>query len=143
MKQVAGTLRLDLASFRSLEAFAQFGSDLDKATQNQLNRGARMVELLKQGRLVPMPVQSQVLAVFAGTKGFLDDLAVEDVQPFRDGFIEYASGSYADVVNSILTEGKITDEIEGKLKGMLEEYKGIFLADRGDDAPVASSDSGE
>ncbi|NTU70555.1 MAG: F0F1 ATP synthase subunit alpha [Coriobacteriia bacterium] len=145
MKQVAGTLRLDLASFRSLEAFAQFGSDLDKATQAQLNRGARMVELLKQGRLVPMPVQNQVLAVFAGTKGFLDDIEVADVQPFRDGFIEYANGSYAAVVNSIVDEGKITDETEAKLKEMLAEYKGIFMADREDTSAVVSksSDSGE
>jgi len=141
MKQVAGTLRLDLASFRSLEAFAQFGSDLDKATQSQLNRGARMVELLKQGRLVPMEVQNQVLAIFAGTKGFLDDIDVPDVQPFRDGFIEYANGSYADVVNLIVSEGKITDDTEAKLKSMLTEYKAIFLAERTPD--VAAPDSGE
>jgi F-type H+/Na+-transporting ATPase subunit alpha len=144
MKQVAGTLRLDLASFRSLEAFAQFGSDLDKATQNQLSRGSRMVELLKQGRLAPMPVGNQVLAVFAGTKGFLDDIEVADVQAFRDGFIEYANGSYAAVINAIVDEGKISDETEAKLKDMLTEYKGIFMADRGEAAPAAgSSDSGE
>jgi F-type H+/Na+-transporting ATPase subunit alpha len=143
MKQVAGTLRLDLASFRSLEAFAQFGSDLDKATQNQLNRGARMVELLKQGRLRPMPVANQVLAVFAGTKGFLDDIDVADVQPFRDGFIEYANGSYASVVSAIIEDGKISDETEAKLKEMLSEYKGIFMADHGDNAPAAASGTGE
>ena len=100
-----------------------------------------MVELLKQGRLVPMEVQNQVLAIFAGTKGFLDDIDVPDVQPFRDGFIEYANGSYADVVNLIVSEGKITDDTEAKLKSMLTEYKAIFLAERTPD--VAAPDSGE
>ena len=100
MKQVAGTLRLDLAAFRSLEAFAQFGSDLDKATQSQLNRGVRLIELLKQGRFVPVPVENQVIALFAGGKGYLDDLAVDKVQAFRDGLIEYVHGSYGDVLTS-------------------------------------------
>ncbi len=145
MKQVAGTLRLDLASFRSLEAFAQFGSDLDKATQNQLNRGSRMVELLKQGRLAPMPVENQVVAIFAGTKGFLDDLAVPDVQPFRDGLIDYVHSSAADVVGAIVSEGKISDETEEKLRTAITAFKGIFMAERSDVAPVAtaSSESGE
>src|SRR5512133_2004654 len=89
MKQVAGSMRLDLASYRELAAFAQFGSDLDKATQNTLSRGARLVELLKQGRYVPMPVEKQVMAIFAGTKGFLDDFPVERVLEFRDGFLEF------------------------------------------------------
>ncbi len=129
MKQVAGTLRLDLAAYRSLEAFAQFGSDLDKATQNQLSRGVRMVELLKQGRLVPMPVENQVIAIFAGTKGFLDDVAVENVQAFRDGLIEYINGSYSDLSKAIVTEKKITDELEEKLKAAINEYKGIFSSD--------------
>jgi F-type H+-transporting ATPase subunit alpha len=129
MKQVAGTLRLDLAAYRSLEAFAQFGSDLDKATQNQLSRGVRMVELLKQGRFVPMPVENQVMAIFAGTKGFLDDIAVADIQAFRDGFLEYVNGSYADVAKAIVTDQKITDETEEKLKSVLNEYKGIFSSE--------------
>jgi F-type H+/Na+-transporting ATPase subunit alpha len=137
MKQVAGTLRLDLAAYRSLEAFAQFGSDLDKATQNQLNRGSRMVELLKQGRFAPMPVENQVVAVFAGTKGFLDDIAVEDVQAFRDGLIEYVHSASADLVGAILSEGKITDVTEAALKAAIETYKGIFMAERSVDAPVA------
>ena len=129
MKQVAGTLRLDLAAYRSLEAFAQFGSDLDKATQNQLSRGVRMVELLKQGRFVPMPVENQVMAIFAGTKGFLDDIAVDKVQAFRDGFLEYVNGSYAELGKAIVAEQKITDDIEAKLKAVLDEYKGIFSSD--------------
>jgi F-type H+-transporting ATPase subunit alpha len=132
MKQVAGTLRLDLAAYRSLEAFAQFGSDLDKATQNQLNRGVRMVELLKQGRFVPMPVENQVIAIFAGSKGLLDDIAVENIQAFRDGAIEYIRSSHAEIAQAIVAEGKISDELEGKLLAALEQYKGIFVAEHGD-----------
>jgi F-type H+-transporting ATPase subunit alpha len=129
MKQVAGTLRLDLAAFRSLEAFAQFGSDLDKATQSQLNRGVRLIELLKQGRFAPVPVENQVIALFAGGKGYLDDLEVGKVQAFRDGLIEYVHGSYGDVLKAIVDEQKISDDTESKLKKVIEEYKGIFAAE--------------
>ena len=129
MKQVAGTLRLDLAAYRSLEAFAQFGSDLDKATQGQLARGARMVELLKQGLFTPMPVENQVMTIFAAAKGYLDDIEVAQVQPFRDGFLEYVNGSYAEIGQTIVSEAKISDETEGKLKTVLGEYKGIFSSD--------------
>jgi len=129
MKQVAGTLRLDLAAFRSLEAFAQFGSDLDKATQSQLNRGIRLIELLKQGRFVPVPVENQVIALFAGGKGYLDDLPVEKVQAFRDGLIEYVHGSYGDVLSAIVDEQKISDDTEAKLKKVIQEYKSIFSAE--------------
>ena len=140
MKQVAGTLRLDLAAYRSLEAFAQFGSDLDKATQNQLNRGVRMVELLKQGRFVPMPVENQVIAVFTGTKGFLDDIEVDDVQAFRDGAIDYVTSSYSDIVSAITTEKKISDETEEKLKSALEQFKGIFVAEHTDAAAAVAAE---
>ncbi len=129
MKQVAGTLRLDLAAFRSLEAFAQFGSDLDKATQNQLNRGVRLIELLKQGRFAPKPVENQVVALFAGGKGYLDDLEVEQVQPFRDGLIEYVTSSYPEIVKAIVEEKKISDETEAALAGAIKAYKGIFAAE--------------
>jgi len=139
MKQVAGTLRLDLAAYRSLEAFAQFGSDLDKATQNQLNRGAHMVELLKQGRFVPMPVENQVIAIFCGTKGFVDDLPVEEVLAFRDGAIDYVTSSYSEVVKAITEEKKISDETEAKLSEALDAYKAIFVAEHGD----ASADAGD
>jgi F-type H+-transporting ATPase subunit alpha len=131
MKQVAGTLRLDLAAFRSLEAFAQFGSDLDKATQNQLNRGVRLIELLKQGRLVPMPVENQVIALFAGAKGFLDGIAVEDVQPFRDGLLDYVAGSHPEISSAIRDELKISDETEAALKAAIEEYSQIFSPSEG------------
>ncbi len=140
MKQVAGTLRLDLAAFRSLEAFAQFGSDLDKATQSQLNRGVRLIELLKQGRFVPVPVENQVIALFAGGKGYLDDLDVDKVQAFRDGLIEYVHGSYSDVLKTIADEKKISDDTEAKLKKVIEEYKGIFSEESlGADAPAADA----
>ena len=92
MKQVAGTLRLDLAQFRELAAFAQFGSDLDKATQAQLNRGRRLVELLKQDQYVPLPVAKQVLSVYAGTTGMIDDIPVEDVRRFEAELFRYDGG---------------------------------------------------
>jgi F-type H+-transporting ATPase subunit alpha len=129
MKQVAGSLRLDLANYRSLAAFAQFGSDLDKSTQATLNRGARMVELLKQGRYVPMPVADQVLAIFAGTKGYLDGIEVERVQPFRDEFIAFANSAYPAIGKSITEQGRITDENEAELKKVLDEFTAQFTAE--------------
>jgi len=143
MKQVAGTLRLDLAAFRSLEAFAQFGSDLDKATQAQLNRGVRLIELLKQGRFVPVPVENQVVALFAGGKGHLDDLPVELVQPFRDELLEFVQGSHGDILASIRDESKITDATESKLEQAIKEFKGIFKAEHmAGDEPSAESAAG-
>ncbi len=129
MKQVAGSLRLDLANYRSLAAFAQFGSDLDKATQATLARGARMVELLKQGRYVPMPVADQVVAIFAGTKGYLDGIEVAQVQPFRDQLIELVNSAYPDIAKAIVEEGKISDETEAKLKGVLDDFTARFSAE--------------
>ncbi len=140
MKQVAGTLRLDLAAYRSLEAFAQFGSDLDKATQNQLNRGARMVELLKQGRFVPMPVENQVIAIFAGSKGFVDDLPVDQVLAFRDGAIDYVQGSHPEIAKAIVEEKKLSDETSEALSAALEQFKGIFLVEHADAAVAAAGE---
>ncbi|MDO8963376.1 MAG: F0F1 ATP synthase subunit alpha [Coriobacteriia bacterium] len=128
MKQVAGSLRLDLASYRELAAFAQFGSDLDKATQNTLSRGARLVELLKQGRYVPMPVQKQVMAIFAGTKGYLDTLAVEDVLRFRDEFLVFVDSAYPEIGNAIVEEKLISEETEKKLRHALDEFVAQFSA---------------
>ncbi|MBI5230873.1 MAG: F0F1 ATP synthase subunit alpha [Coriobacteriales bacterium] len=128
MKQVAGSLRLDLASFRALEAFAQFGSDLDKATQDQLNRGGVLVELLKQGRYVPMSVQDQVMAIFTGTKGFLDDIAVDRILEFRDGFLEFVHSSHPEIGKAIVDEKTISDETEAKLSAAVTEYKKIFTS---------------
>jgi len=129
MKQVAGSLRLDLASFRSLEAFAQFGSDLDKATQNQLARGARLVELLKQGRYVPYPVQRQVMAVFAGVKGYLDSIPVEAVLRFRDEFLDFVESAYPEIGKAIVEEKKLSDETEAALRKALEEFTASFSAE--------------
>jgi len=122
MKQVAGSLRLDLASYRELAAFAQFGSDLDKSTQNTLSRGARLVELLKQGRYVPMPVEKQVMAIFAGTKGYLDNVEVEHVLKFRDDFLVFVDSAYPEIGSAIKTEKVITPETEAALRTALDEF---------------------
>jgi len=129
MKQVAGSLRLDLAQYRELAAFAQFGSDLDKSTQNTLNRGARLVELLKQGRYVPLSVERQVMAVFAGTKGYLDDLEIDDVQRFRDEFLQFVDSAYPEIGKSIASEKVISDEIAEALGKALNEFKAQFAAE--------------
>ncbi len=128
MKQVAGSMRLDLANYRSLAAFAQFGSDLDKSTQDTLNRGARLVELTKQGRYVPMPVQSQVLAIFAGTQGFLDGIAIEDVQRFRDEFLEFVNSAHPEIGATIASEKKLSDETKETLTQVLRGFSDSFSA---------------
>jgi F-type H+-transporting ATPase subunit alpha len=122
MKQVAGSLRLDLASYREMAAFSQFGSDLDKATQNTLSRGARLVELLKQGRYAPMPVERQVMAIFAGTKGYLDGVEVEDVLGFRDGFLALVESAYPEIGTAIHAEKAISPETDAKLRSALDEF---------------------
>ena len=126
MKQVAGSLRLDLAAYRELQAFTQFGSDLDKATTDQLNRGARMTELLKQGRYVPMPVAEQVVSIYCGGHGFLDDIAVDDVVRFRDEFRDFMRASKPEILEAIVKEKKLTDEIEADLSEAIESFKMQF-----------------
>jgi len=126
MKQVAGSLRLDLARYRELAAFAQFGSDLDKATQSTLNRGARLVELLKQGQYAPYPVEQQVMAIYAGTKGYIDDLPVDAVQRFRDGLLEFLENAHPEIGSAILSELKLSDETAEALGKAIEEYKAGF-----------------
>lgn len=126
MKQVAGSLRLDLAAYRELQAFTQFGSDLDKATTDQLARGARMTELLKQGRYVPMPVEEQAVSIYAGGNGFLDDIEVEDVVRFREELREYLRASKPEILKAIITEQKFTDEIEADLNAAIESFKQQF-----------------
>ncbi len=122
MKEVAGTLRLDLAAYRELEAFAQLGTDLDKATQAQLDRGARMVELLKQPQYVPMDVIDQVLQIFAGGNGFLDHIEVTQVQPFAAALVEYFQGP-AKVLRDKLAEEKSTKKLADELKQAMEQFK--------------------
>ena len=123
MKQVAGTLRLDLAAYRELKAFTQFGSDLDKATQDQLNRGAHMTKLLKQGRYNPMPVMDQAVAIYAGGHGYLDDIPVGDVVRFRGELIDYLHASKAEVFEALEKERKFTDAIETDLNAAIEAFK--------------------
>ena len=127
MKQVAGTLRLDLAQYRSLPAFAQFGSDLDKATQAQLNRGARLVELLKQDQYSPLPVEKQVIALFAGTTGVLDDLPVEQVRPFEKSLYEFLDSAHPGVLIKLAEKKALDDEMKADLRKVLPEAKVRFL----------------
>ncbi len=128
MKQVAGTLRLALASYREMAAFAQFGSDLDAATQRQLNRGARLVEILKQGQYVPLPIEKQVVAIFAVNNGYVDEYEATDVQRYESEMISFMESSYADVLSTLAEKKAIDDELEGKIKAALDEFKGQFVA---------------
>ena len=128
MKQVAGSLRLDLASYRELQAFTQFGSDLDKATQDQLTRGSHMTELLKQGRYNPMPVAEQVIAIFAGNQGFLDDLPLDAVVRFRTAMLASIRASKPEIIETINTEKKLTDATETALKEAIAAFKQSFDA---------------
>lgn len=123
MKQVAGTLRLDLAQYREMAAFAQFGSELDKATQAQLARGARMVELLKQEQYKPMPVADQVLSIYAGVNGFLDDVPVNKVREFEAGLLEYIRDKHPQIREEVASKKKIDDEFGGQLKQIIADYK--------------------
>jgi F-type H+-transporting ATPase subunit alpha len=123
MKQVAGTLRLDLAQYREMAAFAQFGSELDKATQMQLARGVRMVELLKQGQYKPMPVADQVLSIYAGVNGYLDDVPVDKVQQFEGDLLHYVQQHHSDLKKEIASIGKIDDKVAARLKEIIVTFK--------------------
>jgi F-type H+-transporting ATPase subunit alpha len=123
MKQVAGTLRLELAQYRELAAFAQFGSDLDKATQAQLARGQRLTEILKQPQYKPVDVEKQIVAIWSATNGFLDDVAVEDVRKFEAELLKFLENSHPGVLSDIAEKKAITDDIKGDLKQALEDFK--------------------
>jgi F-type H+-transporting ATPase subunit alpha len=123
MKGVAGTLRLDLAQYREMAAFAQFGSELDKATQAQLARGVRMVELLKQDQYRPMSVQDQVISIFAGTNGFLDDVPVAKVRLFEEELLEYFTEKHPDIQREIVSKGKLDEELTIKLRETIGSFK--------------------
>ncbi len=123
MRSVAGSLRLELAQYRNLEAFAQFGSDLDKASQDQLNRGKRWVEVLKQGQYSPIPVEKQVAIIFAGGNGFLDDVAVEDIRRFEAELYQFLDNSKPEVLQAIREKRELNDEIKQQLKDALKEFK--------------------
>jgi F-type H+-transporting ATPase subunit alpha len=126
MKKVAGGLRLDLAAFRALEAFAQLGTDLDPATQAQLDRGYRMVELLKQPQYQPLSVAEQVVSLYAGTKGFLDDVEIKTVQQWEKDFLQFVNDKHADLLSMLTEQGDLTDEVVTKLESVIKEFKGSY-----------------
>lgn len=126
MKQVSGKLRLDLAQYRELAAFAQFGSDLDKATQQQLARGERLTEILKQAQYEPLSVTRQIIIIFAGTQGGLDDLKVEDLKDFEAGLYEYIEANASDLVEQIIDKKVLDDDLMEKIQEVVAEYKTIF-----------------
>jgi len=126
MKQVAGTLRLELAQYREMAAFAQFGSDLDQTTQRQLNRGSRLVELLKQGQYEPLSVEKQVLIIFAGTNGFIDDLPLTAIKKYEQELFSFVESKYPDVFADILKKREMDTDLRAKTIKVLEEFKLAF-----------------
>ena len=123
MKKIAGSLRLDLAAYRELEAFAQLGTELDKATQKQLDRGARLVELLKQPQYRPMPVEQEVMVIYAGTQGFLDDVALSDIARFQNEFLQYVDQRAGSLRSGLADKKELTAEFEAQLKQALNDFK--------------------
>ncbi len=126
MKKIAGTLRLDLAQFRELEAFTKFGSDLDKATLQQLRRGARLVEILKQGQYKPYPVEKQVAIIFAGANGYLDEIPLEECSRYEREFLEMMELKHTELLNAIRDTKELSDDTTAKLKNILEEFTNSF-----------------
>jgi F-type H+-transporting ATPase subunit alpha len=123
MKKIAGSLKLDLAAYRELEAFAQLGTELDAATQKQLDRGARLVELLKQPQYKPMQLAEEVMVIYAGTKGYLDDVPLNRVQEFQDGFLRYAETGSAGLRDGLTQKKELTEDLENQLKTALNDFK--------------------
>jgi F-type H+-transporting ATPase subunit alpha len=128
MKQVAGQLRLDLAQYREMAAFAQFGSDLDAATQAQLARGARLVEILKQDQYKPLSTVQQVMSLFAGVRGLMDDIEIADAKKFENGFLNFMEEKHKEIIETIEKAKKIDDDTETKLKAAVQEFKELFNA---------------
>jgi F-type H+-transporting ATPase subunit alpha len=139
MKGVAGRLRLDLAQYRELEAFSAFGSDLDKASKAQLERGARLVELLKQPQYTPYPVERQVVSIWAGTSGAIDDVPVTDVSKFEREFLDYVGRQHKGIFDAVLSGGKLDDSLVEQLENAISDFKKQFETSDGkgigDDAP--------
>jgi F-type H+-transporting ATPase subunit alpha len=129
MKQVAGTLRLDLAQYRDLAAFAQFGSDLDKATQAQLNRGQRLTEILKQPQYSPMPVEQQVLIIWTATKGLVDDIEIADLKKFEQGLQAFVANTHASLLEKIRDRKKLDEELETEMRAAVTEFKQRFVSE--------------
>jgi F-type H+-transporting ATPase subunit alpha len=131
MRQVAGTLRLDLAQYRELAAFAQFGNDLDRATQAQLARGQRMVELLKQGQYQPLSVERQIAIIFAGTQGHLDDMPIDQIRPFEEFLFGFLERKNAQVLSDVANKKELTDDLRAALGSAIDAAKAEFLTARG------------
>jgi F-type H+-transporting ATPase subunit alpha len=130
MRQVAGSLKLELAQYRELAAFAQFGSDLDKATLNQLNRGQRLVELLKQNQFSPLPFSKQILIIFAGTSGALDDMPVEQIRPFEMELYKYVDTANPSLLSTIMEKKILDDSLKAEMTKVIKDAKEQFLAAR-------------
>jgi proton translocating ATP synthase F1 alpha subunit len=128
MKQVAGTLKLELAQYREVAAFAQFGSDLDAATQSLLNRGARLTELLKQNQYVPMAFADQVVAIYSGTRGYLDKLAITEVGPFQEQLIAHMKASHQGILDTIVEKGAIDEATDKQMKEIFTKFTADFSA---------------
>ena len=126
MKKIAGSLRLDLAAFRELEAFAQLGTELDTATQAQLDRGYRMVELLKQPQYQPFDVTDEVLSIYAGTQGYLDNVPIDKVRIFEKGLLTFFREKHSDVYNELKEKAELTPDLEVKIKHVMDEFKKTF-----------------
>jgi F-type H+-transporting ATPase subunit alpha len=137
MRQVAGRLRLDLAQFRELAAFAQFGSELDKATQAQLNRGQRLTELLKQPQYSPMPAEEQVVTIWAGTSGYLDDVALENVKRFERDMLAFMRNTQAGVLAEIREKKALSEDLIARMKAAVGEFKQRFMAVESNGAAAA------
>jgi F-type H+-transporting ATPase subunit alpha len=137
-KQVGSTLKLDLAQYRELAAFSQFGSDLDKVTLQQLNRGQRLTELLKQPQFKPLPVEKQVVILFAGTQGLLDDVEVSDLRAFEDGFYPYLESSASSILTDIATKKALDDDLKARMTAAVKDFKVSFLADLKDKKEAAA-----
>jgi F-type H+-transporting ATPase subunit alpha len=138
-KQVGSTLKLDLAQYRELAAFSQFGSDLDKVTQNQLNRGSRLVELLKQPQFQPLSPEKQVAIIFAGVNGLLDDVEVKDLRAFEDGYYPFLEGTHPDILTDIATKKTLDDNLKSRMIEAIKQYKGDFLASLKEKATAAAA----
>jgi len=128
MKQIAGRMKLELAQYREVAAFAQFGSDLDQSTQNLLNRGIRLTELLKQGQYVPMAIEEQVFVIYAGVRGHLDKVESQKITAFEAEFLKHIRANHQDLLKVIREEGQISPDTDGKLKTVVTEFVTSFLA---------------
>ena len=127
MRQVAGSLRLNLAQYRALAAFAQMGSDLDKTSTAQLTRGSRMVEILKQGQYSPVPVEKQIMILYAGTEGILDDLPLDQCRAFEDGLFKFVESAHPGMLSTIREKKTLDDALKGQISAAIKEFKTNFV----------------